>query len=62
MKQLGLRPVKFQSKTDYHVKKDGLKNFWEDMGFGGKSADRIKVKKQIKEGQDLYKEEKNDLY
>lgn len=49
MKPIGLKPVKFPSKTDAHPKK-GYINFWErwiDFSFS-KKIEKQKVKQQIK--------------
>ena len=48
MKPLGRKPTRFPGKIDWHVKKDKLVNWWEDMIGCKKKSERQKSKKELK--------------
>ena len=49
MKPQGQKPVNFPSKTDHHIREKHrvIGNWWDDIGFCNKKADRKKAKKDI---------------
>lgn len=51
MKPQGQKPVNFPSKTDHHIRKKHrvVGNWWDDIGFCNKKADRQKAANDIME-------------
>lgn len=49
MQPLGRKPSRFPGKTDHHLKRFGLMNWWEDeMSVAKKKSARQESKKEIK--------------